>query len=204
MRRYAPLAEAFALLAVTLPAAVGLHLPTLWLLAPLVLLTFTRRSHVAYGLTLRGVGHVRFHLAVIAAVFIPYALGHYALAHWWFGAEFRLRAPPTFLWLVFDQVFLVALPEEVFFRGYFQAQLDAVWDRPYRLFGAQWGIGLPVAAALFAACHVIYGGPVRLIVFFPGVLYGWLRARRSTIVVPTLYHAASNLLMEIMQASLAP
>ena len=47
------------------------------------------------------------------------------------------------------------------------------------------------------------GGPARLIVFFPGVLYGWLRARTDTIVVPTLYHAASNVLMQIMLASLA-
>jgi len=60
-----------------------------------------------------------------------------------------------------------------------------------------------VAAALFAACHVIYGGPVRLIVFFPGLLYGWLRARTGTILVPTFYHAGSNLLMQVMLASLS-
>ena len=41
-----------------------------------------------------------------------------------------------------------------------------------------------------------------VIVFFPGVLYGWLRARTGTIAIPTLYHAASNLLMEVMLESL--
>jgi membrane protease YdiL (CAAX protease family) len=41
-----------------------------------------------------------------------------------------------------------------------------------------------------------------MIVFFPGLLYGWLRARTDTIIVPTLYHAASNILMKVMIASL--
>ena len=202
MRRYAPIVEALALLLITLLAAVGLHLPTLWLVSPLVLLTLTRRSYDAYGLSLHDPGSVRFHIAVIAAVFVPYVFGHYALARWWFGAQFHLRLPPRLLRSAFEQVLMIGLPEEFFFRGYLQTQLDRVWQRPYRLLGTRWGLGLPAAAALFAVCHVIYGGPVRLIVVFPGLLYGWLRARAGTIAVPALYHAASNVLMEVMQASL--
>jgi membrane protease YdiL (CAAX protease family) len=202
-RRYAPIAEAMALLAVTFPLAVGLHLPTLWLLTPLAVITLTRRAYPMYGLSLQRPGSAAFHAAVISGVFVPYAIGHYALEHWWRGVPFHLRMPPYFLGSVVEQLLLIALPEEFFFRGYLQTQFDRVYGRPYRLLGAQWGVGLPAAALLFAVCHVTYGGAARLIVFFPGLLYGWLRARTDTILVPAVYHAASNLLMQIMLASLA-
>jgi membrane protease YdiL (CAAX protease family) len=191
-------------LTVTYALAVGLGLPTLWLLVPLVVITVARRPFTDYGLTWRsGVG-VGFHVIIVATVFVPYVVGHYAWAHWWRGAAFHFRLPPDLAVTVLDQVLLVGLPEEFFFRGYLQTQCDLVWRRPYRLFGAHWGRGLVVAALAFAACHVPTGGPGRLIVFFPGLFYGWLRARTGTVVVPTLYHAASNLLMQIMLESLAP
>jgi membrane protease YdiL (CAAX protease family) len=203
LHRYQPVAEALALLIATFPLAVGLHLPTLWFLLPFALITFTRRPYATYGLTVQRPGSLRFHAAVAFAVFLPYALGHYLLAHWGWGSNFHFRLPPTFLISGIDQVLLIAFPEEFFFRGYFQTEIDRVWGKPYEFLGARWGAGLLVASAVFAACHVVHGGPARLVVFFTGLLYGWLRARTGTILVPTLYHAASNLLMQIMLASLS-
>lgn len=202
-RRYEPAIEGLALLAITFPLAIGLHLPTLWFVVPLVVITFTKRPYPEYGLCLDRPGGLGFHTAVVAIVFIPYVIGHALLAHWWLGTSFRFRLPPDLLRSTADQVLLIALPEEFFFRGYLQTQLDQVWNRPYRLLGADWGIGLPLAAALFAVCHVPFGGPARLIVFFPGLLYGWLRERTGTIAVPMLYHAFSNLLMQTMLVSLS-
>ncbi len=201
-RRYQPVIEGLVLLLVTYPLAIGLHLSTLWFLAPLAVVTITKRPYAEYGLSLERPGSIAFHLAVTAGVFVPYAIGHYVLAHWWFGASFHFRVPPDLLQSAVDQVLLIALPEEFFFRGYLQTQFDRSWGRPYRLLGAEWGIGLPVAAGLFAVCHVLFGGPLRLIVFFPGLVYGWLRAGTGTIVVPTMYHAVSNLLMQVMLVSL--
>ena len=200
---YAPILEAVAVLAVTFPLAVGFHLPTLWFLAPLIFLAFTQRSYAEYGLGFDHLGGPLFHIVVVVAVFVPYVIGHILYAHWWIGATFHFRLPEGLLWLILDQVFVVALPEEVFFRGYFQRQCDRVWGTPYRFAGASWGWGLPCAAAVFAVCHILHGGPARLIVFFPGLFYGWLRARTGTVAVPTLYHAASNVLMSIMLTSLS-
>lgn len=202
-RGYGPVIEGLALLAVTFPLAVGLHLSTLWFVVPLAVITLTKRPYPEYGLSLERPGSVGFHVTVVALVFIPYTIGHYLLAHWLDGATFHLRLPPDVVGSAFDQILLIALPEEFFFRGYLQTQFDSVWGRPYRLLGADWGIALPLAAALFALCHVLFGGPVRLIVFFPGLLYGWLRVRTGTIAVPTLYHAFSNLLMQTMLVSLS-
>jgi membrane protease YdiL (CAAX protease family) len=202
-RHYQPAVEGLALLVVTFPLAVGLHLSTLWFITPLVVISVAKRPYADYALTLQRPGGIGFHVLVAAAVFVPYIVGHYLLAHWWLGARFTLRLPPDLLRSALDQVLLIGLPEEFFFRGYLQTQFDQAWNRPYRLFRTNWGIGLPVAAALFAMCHVPFGGAGRLIVFFPGLLYGWLRLRTGTIAVPALYHAFSNLLMQTMLLSLS-
>jgi len=203
LAHYAPIVEALALLAVTLPLAIGLHLPTLWLLVPFLLITVTKRSYATYGLSWQRPGTVWFHVTTAVAVFVPYLIGHYLWARWWLGATFELRTPPSLVQSAIDQVLIIALPEEFFFRGYLQTQCDRVWGKPYRLLGAECGFGVLTAAGLFAVCHIVYGGPARLIVFFPGLLYGWLRARTGTIAVPVLYHAASNLLMQVMLSSLS-
>ena len=202
-RRYQPVVEGLALLLVTFPLAVGLHVSTLWFVAPLLVISFAKRPYADYALTLQKPGGIGFHAVVSLTVFVPYLIGHYLLAHWWCGAHFTFRLPPDLLRSTVDQVLLIGLPEEFFFRGYLQTQFDQVWNRPYRLFGANWGIGLPVASALFALCHVFSGGAGRLIVFFPGLLYGWLRVRTGTIAIPALYHAFSNLLMQTMLLSLS-
>ena len=202
-RRYQPVVEALVLLPVTFALVELLHLPTLWFLGPFAVITFTRRSVATYGLTLEHLGSIGFHAAVIIVVYVPYVVGHYAFASWWFGQRFRFGFPPGLTEYALDQVLAVALPEEFFFRGYLQTECDRVWGTPYTLLGAKWGVGLPLAAVLFAACRVLIGGPVWLSTIFPSLLYGWLRARTSSIIVPTLYHAASNVLMQIMLESLS-
>lgn len=184
-------------------AAIRFQSPTLWFLVPLIVITVARRPYEEYGLTWRNPGSPLFHLTVSLAVFLPYAVGHYLWRYWIEGTAFGFRLPPHFGWEIVTQTLIVALPEEFFFRGYMQTQLDKSFGRPWRYLGANVGFGLPIAAAIFAICHVPLGGPVRMIVFFPGLLYGWLRARTDTIVVPTLYHAASNVLMRVMVLSLA-
>src|SRR4029079_18211845 len=104
-------------------------------------------------------------------------IGHYLFAHLFTGAEFHLRLPADFAREILEQFLVIGLSEEMFFRGYLQTQLDRSWGRPWTIFGARVGIGFILASALFAVCHVFHGGPARLVVFFPGLLYGWLRAR---------------------------
>lgn len=200
--RPAPVVEALALLGVTFAAAYGLGISTLWLVIPVLWLSLRDRSFEEYGLRRGWPGSVGFHVAMVVGVFFPYMLGHYAFAHIVLGAEFAPRIPDGLAIAAFEHVFLVALPEEVFFRGYLQTQLDRASGRRWRILGAEFGIGLPLAAVLFGICHIVNGGPARLITAFPGVWYGWLRARTGNVWVPAAYHAASNLLMKFMLASL--
>jgi membrane protease YdiL (CAAX protease family) len=79
---------------------------------------------------------------------------------------------------------LVALPEEVFFRGYLY---DALEERGWE----------PVTASslLFALAHVaILPSPYRALTFFPGLAFGWARKATGAVYVPILLHFAFNLL----------
>ncbi|MEZ4266403.1 MAG: MrtP family glutamic-type intramembrane protease [Myxococcota bacterium] len=94
---------------------------------------------------------------------------------------------------------LVALPEEWFFRGYLQARLDQRFGTPWRLAGARLGWGFILASLAFAVLHpILIPGAHRLLVFFPGLLFGWLRARTGNIGAAVVVHAASNLLLAII------
>lgn len=100
------------------------------------------------------------------------------------------------LWSLTHLVF-VAFPEEFFYRGYLQTRLT-------QLFGTRKFLGLTHAnlltSALFALGHVLIpvGGTLiltRASVFVPSLVFGWLRERTGTIVAPTLYHAACNIMV---------
>lgn len=131
------------------------------------------------------------------------------------GSEFRLgasMAPRPGATLVLDrspfwllETFLVnfvgiALPEEVFYRGYLQGRLGPLFRRRFRLLGVEVGGHLFVASVLFAISHLVtVHHPFRLAVFFPGLLFGWLREKTQGILAPAFLHASSNCLMEALQ-----
>lgn len=200
--RTAALAEGLGLLAATFALAWGLGISTLWLVVPVLWLTRRGRNLEEYGLQRGRPAGGAFHAAMVVGIFVPYAVGHWLLARLAWEATFVPRLPDDFAVAAFEHLFLIALPEEVFFRGYLQTQLDRVSERRWRLLGVEFGPGLPLAALLFGLCHIASGGPARLVTAFPGIWYGWLRARTGSVVVPTVYHAASNLLMMCMTASL--
>ncbi len=202
MRRNSTLLEPLLLTAVTLPLAVGLGLPTLWFLAPFVVITVTKRPYEDYGLTLQNPGSPRFHAVVAGVVFGTYCLLHYAFGRWVLGLRFHPTLAPDLPRLVFAQLVVVGLSEEFFFRGYVQTRLDLYFGRPYEFLGARWGFGLIGAAVLFGLCHLVTGDLTRLRVIFFGLFAGWLRARTDTIAVPAAYHGVSNVLFDFMVRSL--
>ncbi|MCB9727539.1 MAG: CPBP family intramembrane metalloprotease [Deltaproteobacteria bacterium] len=117
-------------------------------------------------------------------------------------ADGRVDASRSIWWIpIFLCVHLglVALPEEWFFRGYLQTRLDQRLGTPWTLLGARLGWGFVLASLAFAVLHpILIPGAYRLLVFFPGLLFGWLRARTGTIGAAVVVHAASNLLLAII------
>lgn len=101
--------------------------------------------------------------------------------------------------LLLLHLFAVALPEEVFFRGFIQTRLALVMRRRLRILNAPVGLHIIVSSALFAISHLVAEPhPYRLAVFFPGLLFGWLREKTGGLLAPILFHAACNILLEFL------
>lgn len=117
-------------------------------------------------------------------------------------AELHFRLPDRFALLAVNQVLVVALPEELFYRGWMQASWAASQPaRRIRVLGADLGRGFLATQALFALGHLVRLQPWRLGTFFPGLLFGWLRARTGDLAAPVLVHALSNLFIAVLEAS---
>lgn len=91
------------------------------------------------------------------------------------------------------QLFLVALPEEFFFRGWLQSFLNKHFSKKWRLLGTPFGLSLPLTALIFAFSHsLITLQWWHFSIFFPALLFGWLREKTGSITTPILFHATSN------------
>lgn len=100
-------------------------------------------------------------------------------------------------------LFAIALPEEVFHRGYLLGALDRAWPPRRKILGVPMGRGVLISSALFAVGHLIaYAEPVRLATFFPALVFAWLWRKSGSLWAPALFHFASNLLMAFLLASL--
>ena len=132
-------------------------------------------------------------LGLTAVIAAPYYLGW---KYWWDPRlTFSLAVRPADAAdELLGQLLVIALPEEAFYRGYLQSRLDEVWAPRWRVLGAEIGPGLLVSALIFAVGHLATVQiPARLAVFFPALVFGWLRARTGGIGASVLFHAGCNI-----------
>lgn len=96
-------------------------------------------------------------------------------------------------------VFFLGFGEEFLFRGYIQSRLNAVFGRPFQLYGVNWGWGVIIASALFGFMHVLNLGSLvsgdwtlawwwGCWTFFGGLVLGFVREKTGSIVAPTILH----------------
>ncbi|MGC6416160.1 MAG: myxosortase MrtP [Bradymonadia bacterium] len=107
----------------------------------------------------------------------------------------------SFWWIIniiLIQFLLVALPEEVFYRGYLQTRLDQIFTHNRRILGVELSVAsLLITSTIFAVGHyVTIPSPHRLAVFFPSLLFGWMRRATGGILAPLIFHALCNLVVE--------
>ncbi len=139
-----------------------------------------------------------FALGLAAVIFPPVVVGfsvYHGPLH-----PFRWNPPDDLGSFALTQLVVVALPEEALFRGYVQTRLGDRWPQG-RFHGAPIDArALMLQAALFALLHFAsIPSPARLAVFVPGLLFGWVRAKRGGIGAAMLLHALSNVLAEILE-----
>lgn len=138
--------------------------------------------------------------ALAAAVIFPL---FFVAAHFYQTLLFDLHFTTRTLkwsWSEFAiQILLIALPEEFFFRGYLQSALATRFPKRFRPLGLKvlevsWAV--PLTCLIFAASHsIITFRWWHFAIFFPSLVFGWLRDRTGGLLAPVLFHAASNLVM---------
>lgn len=151
------------------------------------------RERISWPRVLREAAIALAWTAALALVFFPPFYFGYRF-FWQPRHPFAFHLPGSLLDDVAGQLFVIALPEEAFFRGYLQTALDHAWRPKVRILGAELGLGWLVSAAVFAVGHVLTTpSPARLAVFFPALLFGYLRARTRGIGAGVAFHAACNI-----------
>ena len=132
-------------------------------------------------------------LGAFAIVAAPFSIAFPIYFH--IERHFQWQAVTASLELLSGQLLVIALPEEAFFRGFLQTELEPSFSRRVRLFGAELSPAVLVASLIFAAGHFFTNAQAsRLAVFFPSLLFGYLRTRTKGIGASFVFHALCNLL----------
>lgn len=168
----------------------------------------------------RGVMTALAGIAVIFPLFVFGYLAFWELANHWdwlrqllphnvrdrYGGLNGIHAP-ALTWKLAEfclvQLVVVALPEELFFRGFLLELLERRFPPKRRWLGGGVGLALVLSAAAFAIIHLPReGDPRALATFFPGLLFGWMRSATRSILASTITHGASNILIRFLELSI--
>lgn len=222
----AVLVTALVRIDVTLPAIGHLGsalVSVLFLYAPMVILARRNEDLIDYGFRADPVKKgLAFAGAAIGVIFPIFILGYFAFYE--IACHSKLLAhlvpknmcvhylgmsglhPPALTWSLAEfclvQLLVVALPEELFFRGFLLGLLEKRFPPKRRFLGGGIGLALLLSSLAFALIHIPKDGDPRVLAtLFPGLLFGWMRSATGSILAPTLAHGASNILIRILDLS---
>lgn len=201
----------------TWTAAAKLVATVGFLYLPVLAMRARGEDYPDFGLSARNLGRELRLFGAVSAVVFPAFIGLYVggmallpllpreLVHvftpYVAAPSFHFRLPDRFAEWVIDQLFVVAIPEEFFYRGYVQSRLRDGWPEGPVVLGARLGRAFWLTAVLFALGHLAIFQVWRLAVFFPALIFGWMRERTGGILGAALFHASANLLVQVLDAS---
>jgi uncharacterized protein len=130
----------------------------------------------------------------LAAALVIYPCFWLGFRIWWKVGEFHPAPLGPVISDALGQLLVIALPEEAFYRGYLQTSLERELSPKLSIFGTRIGWGLVLTSAIFAVGHLFTDlNPARLAVFFPSLVFGFLRIRSKGIGASVAFHAMCNL-----------
>ena len=191
---------------VTLQEAAGLPdwvraaVPLLFIYSPVLLCRWRGVDSWGYRLSIPAFRDraawgeaLRLNAVTIAVIAVPFAVGYHFYQTRLFGFHPGQGLPDKPLIEVAHQLFFVALPEEFFYRGYFQTRLNEVFPRKFLIFGTPMGWGAVLATLFFAFGHsVVQLQWWHFATFFPGLVFAWMRERTDGVVAGAFFHATCN------------
>lgn len=160
-------------------------------------LAWNKSTHGLLLVLALALGSFPIHFFVFSKL-IAYALcGPVDTAHWICptGRTLHLHWPRDFFTWALIQFLTAALPEEVFYRGWIQSRLRQVYSPT---------VAIGVTALVFALSHIVFqlrspSDALRLLTFFPGLLFGWLRHRSGSIWPSVVFHWLCNMWVYCLQ-----
>jgi len=208
---------------VTLPAVGHLGsalVSVLFLYAPMIVLGRRKEDLIDYGFKAAPIKRGLLTAAATIAIIFPiFVVGYFVfyevachsklLAHLvprgmcaHYGGMRALHVPaPTWSLAEFClvQLLVVALPEELFFRGFLLGLLEKRFPPKRRILGGGVGLALVLSSLAFAIIHIPKDGDPRVLAtFFPGLLFGWMRSATGSILASTVTHGCSNILIRLL------
>ena len=137
---------------------------------------------------------LRTNLWLLVIVGPAFLVGYHFYQTLLFGHAPGHGIPGEFATLVAYQLFFVAIPEEFFYRGYFQTRLNEVFPRKFIIFGVPMGWGSVYASLFFAFGHtVVLFQWWHFATYFPGMVFAWLREKTSGVTSGAVFHAVCNI-----------
>lgn len=184
-----------------LPDWVLAAVPLLFIYAPVLLCRLRGVDSWSYRLSIPAfrdvgawAGALKLTALVSAVIGLPFLGGYHVYQTRLFGAEPGAGLPDGLLTLVAYQLFFVAIPEEFFYRGYFQTRLNELFPRRWLVFGTPIGWGAVIASAYFAFGHSLVEVQWwHFATFFPGLVFAWMRERTGGVVAGAFFHAVCNI-----------
>jgi membrane protease YdiL (CAAX protease family) len=181
-------------------------IPALWGMGAVFTLRGADTELLSLGLTPpRFMKNLKYFLLSSAVVFPLYSGAFYASLHLGFSvpADLMGSGVSALNWIIYNFI-AVAFFEEFFFRGYLQGRFEEYAKRSFTRAGTVFWMPVVAAAFLFALAHVVVDlDPARMVVFFPGLLFSWLRAKTGTILAPILSHGSANALSMLLISSVS-
>lgn len=147
----------------------------------------------------RGIG---IGLAIGLPIIFLFALGDLFYRHFFLGKDFVAGPGAALIPMAATQAIMIAFPEELFFRGCLQGRLEGKARASQGFIKYQF-LPILIPALLFALAHFLVSPSLhRLGTFFPGLLFGFVRAKTGTIYASILLHTVANLTMLIVEGGL--
>lgn len=127
------------------------------------------------------------YLCLIIAIFFP---AYFLLYIKYYNLNFKLAFPPSWPLEIISQIFVVAMPEEIFYRGFLQ---NALLKR-FSIYKS-----ILITNVFFALSHLfIEINIMRILTFFPGLVFSWLAYKNKSLLSAILFHALCNLLGQFL------
>lgn len=181
------------------PAWISILVPAILLYSPLLVFIYYKRKidFLDHSWQQFRSGLVQF--LIWTLILFP---SYFLLAHLWMRYVIGMggfQAAPLSLFVqhLVYQLLVVSLPEEFYFRGYLQSRLNQLWIPRWRILGVPLGWSWIVTALLFAFAHsVIQLQWWHFSIFFPALVFGYLREKTGSITASILFHTFSNCFMQ--------